>query len=238
MDLDLPGVRVDRIFDDETVRIYILNGGEKKMKAKKKNFDYFEALAAMSVFAMKEAKLLKEIVRDYKPEEIEKLRDEMHVLEHQCDEVKHEMTTALVKEFLPPIDREDLFCLSHVTDNLTDCVESVVVFLYMADVRTLRDDTMEFVDLIIECCENVEKALLEFKNFKKSEELKKYLILLNDLEEKGDKLYEKAVRRLSQEAKTTREVIEWRDVYRNFERCFDAAESIADNIESAVMKNT
>ena len=47
-----------------------------------------------------------------------------------------------------------------------------------------------------------------------------------------------AVRKLSREAESTREVIEWRDVYRNFENCYDAAESIADNIESAVMKNT
>ena len=61
---------------------------------------------------------------------------------------------------------------------------------------------------------------------------------MNDLEEKGDRLYAEAVRRLSREAQTTREVIEWRDIYRNFENCFDAAESIADNIESVVMKNT
>ena len=68
--------------------------------------------------------------------------------------------------------------------------------------------------------------------------LKELIIVLNDLEERGDKLYTEAVRRLSREAETTREVIEWRDVYRNFENCFDAAESIADNIESVVMKNS
>ena len=135
-------------------------------------------------------------------------------------------------------DREDLFRLSHVTDNLTDSVESVVAFLYMADIKKLRPDACEFADLIIECCENTVKLLGEFKNFKKSEKLKELIIVLNDLEERGDKLYTEAVRRLSREAETTREVIEWRDVYRNFENCFDAAESIADNIESVVMKNS
>ena len=82
------------------------------------------------------------------------------------------------------------------------------------------------------------RLLKEFRNFKKSEKLREIIILLNDLEEKGDRLYVEAVRRLSQEAQTTRELIEWRDVYKNFEECFDAAESIADNVESVVMKNT
>ena len=208
------------------------------MKTKKKSFDYFEALVNMSLYALEEAKLLKDILSDFKPEALEEQRARMHELEHRCDMEKHEMTTALVKEFLPPIERDDLFRLSHVTDDLTDSVESVVAFFYMADIKKLRDDTTPFVDLIIECCENVVRLLKEFKNFKKSDKLKGCVITLNDLEEKGDRLYVEAVRKLSREAESTREVIEWRDVYRNFENCYDAAESIADNIESAVMKNT
>ena len=175
------------------------------MKTKKKSFDYFEALVNMSLYALEEAKLLKDILSDFKPEALEEQRARMHELEHRCDMEKHDMTTALVKEFLPPIE---------------------------------RDDTTPFVDLIIECCENVVRLLKEFKNFKKSDKLKGFVITLNDLEEKGDRLYVEAVRKLSREAESTREVIEWRDVYRNFENCYDAAESIADNIESAVMKNT
>ena len=208
------------------------------MKTKKKNFDYFESLVNMSVYALEEANLLKSIFVDFKPEELEEQRSRMHDLEHRCDMEKHDLTTALVKEFLPPVDRDDLFRLSHVTDNLTDSVESVVAFLYMADIKSLRADAVAFAELIIECCENAVRLLKEFRNFKKSEKLKDIVITLNDLEEKGDRLYAEAVRRLSREAQTTREVIEWRDIYRNFENCFDAADSIADNIESVVMKNT
>ena len=154
------------------------------MKTKKKSFDYFEALVNMSLYALEEAKLLKDILSDFKPEVLEEQRARMHELEHRCDMEKHDMTTALVKEFLPPIERDDLFRLSHVTDDLT--------------VRLLK----------------------EFKNFKKSDKLKGFVITLNDLEEKGDRLYVEAVRKLSREAESTREVIEWRDVYRNFENCY------------------
>ena len=208
------------------------------MKAKKKKFDYFESLANMSLFALQGAKLLKEIIVDFDHETLGERRKSMHDLEHRCDMEKHGLTTALAKEFLPPIERDDLFRLSHVTDNLTDAIDGVAAFLYMADIRAIRQDSAAFADLIIECCEAACDLLREFRNFKKPARLNELIILLNDLEERGDKLYAEAVRKLSSESKSTREVIEWRDIYKKFELCFDAAESIADNVESAVLKNS
>ncbi len=207
------------------------------MREKKRRFDYFEGLVNMSQFALKEAFLLKETFDNFSAVDMEATRIAMHDLEHGCDIVKHNFAAALLKEFLPPIDREDLVTLSHVTDDLTDRIESVLVFFYMANITTLRDDTQEFSEMIIECCETVVKLLEEFKNFKKPEKLKEYIIKINDLEEKGDKLYINAVRRLSIAEVDTRTVIEWRDVYRGFETCCDAAEKIADTIESVIMKN-
>ncbi len=208
------------------------------MKTKKKNFDYFATLAEMSDFALQEAELLQAILSDFHPERLEEQRRQMHELEHKCDTVKHDMTTALVHEFLPPVDREDLFRLSHVTDNLTDNLDAVVAFLYMADIQSIRPDVNDFTALTIACCTNAVEMMREFRNFKKSSRLKELIIALNDLEEQGDKLYTEAVRRLSRDAQSTRELIEWRDLYRKFENCFDAAESMADNVESVVMKNT
>lgn len=206
---------------------------------KNKNFDYFQSLVKMSSFALEEARYLKTVCEDFDPEKLPDHKDHLHNLEHACDMEKHEFTKALIREFLPPVERDDLFRLAHITDNLVDCVEGVVVFFYMADIRTLREDVGVFADLVISCCEKTCVMLEEFRNFKKMpEKLKQTIIELNDLEEKGDRLYMDAVRTLSSTAKTTREIIEWRDVYSNFEKCFDAAESIADNIESVILKNS
>ncbi len=207
-------------------------------KDKKRGFDYFGALVKMSEYALEEARFLKEILADFKPDELDANRLRMHAFEHDCDTVKHSLTTALVKDFLPPVDRDDLFRLSHVTDNLTDSVENIAVFLYMADIKKLRSDVGSFVDLTIECCENTVKMLREFENFKKPTKLNEYVVVLNDLEEQGDRLYTDAVRKLSAESEDVREIIEWRDVYKIFETTYDAAESIADNIEAIVLKNS
>lgn len=208
------------------------------MKNKKKKFDYFETLVDMSLCALGEAKLLKETLEAFDPQTIGEVRAKMHVFEHECDQKKHELTTALAQEFLPPVERDDLFRLSHVTDNLTDAIDGVIAFLYMADIREIRPDAAAFADLIIECCNETTEMLREFRNFKKPARLNELIVSINDLEERGDKLYAEAVRKLSVESKSTREVIEWRDIYRDFERCFDAAESVADNVESVILKNS
>ena len=204
---------------------------------KTKKFNYFENLVTMAEFSLKEAHLLKETFLNFAAETLHDKQLEMHTLEHDCDRIKHGLISALIHEFLPPIEREDLFTLSHVVDDLADKVESVIIFLYMANITKLREDAMDFVDLIIECCEEVVSALKEFANFKKSTTLKDLLIKINDLEEKGDHLYIQAVRNLSCSDADTRTIIEWRDIYRCFEACFDAAEKIADTVQSAVMKN-
>ena len=206
------------------------------MKTSKK-FNYFECLVQMTEFAAKEAELLKQTILNFSEETLKTNCIEMHKLEHGCDMIKHEMTAQLVREFLPPIEREDLFTLSHVVDDLVDKVESALIFFYMANITKLRDDTMQFVDLIIQSCKSTLDAMKEFGNFKKSNTLKDLLIKIHDCEEKGDQIYMQAVRNLSCSNEDTRTIIEWRDVYRCFEACFDAAEKIADTVQSAVMKN-
>ena len=182
--------------------------------------------------------MFRSFAENFAYEKLETLRREMHSAERRCDEEKHAFTTALAREFLPPIEREDLFVLARAADDLTDDTDGVAAFLYMADVKTLRADTAEFAALIVEACEKTEEMLKELKNIGKPARLFSLIVEVNEIEERGDKLYETAVRRLSKESRSTREVIEWRDIYEKFEKCFNAAEALADAAESAAIKNS
>ena len=52
------------------------------------------------------------------------------------------MMSRLLREFLPPIDREDIVNISHVLDEIVDLIEEVVLSLYMNDIRKCRPDVM------------------------------------------------------------------------------------------------
>ena len=48
------------------------------------------------------------ILRDFRPEKLEEYLDEMHKIENSADMKKHDMLDRLAKEFIPPIEREDI----------------------------------------------------------------------------------------------------------------------------------
>ncbi len=212
---------------------------EKPKKVKKSKFNYFDCFVRMADFANREAELFVKAVENFEPAQLDDNRAAIHENEHACDMEKHAMAEALVRDFLPPIDRDDLFHLAHVVDNLTDSIDNIMSLFYMLNIRALRSDATEFAHLIAKCCAMVCELLGEFRNFKKSATLRDLVIGLNDLEEQGDRLHADAMRRLScEEDVDTRTLVEWRQIYTCFEECVDMAESVADNVESIVMKNS
>ncbi len=212
---------------------------KKVKKTKKGKFNYFDCFVRMADFANREAQLFEKVVTEFNPEQLDDYRAAIHENEHACDMEKHAMAEALVRDFLPPIDRDDLFRLAHVVDNLTDSLDNIMSLFYMLNIRSLRSDAAEFASLISKSCSMVCELLGEFHNFKKSATLRDLVIALNDIEEQGDRLHADAMRRLScEDGINTRTLVEWREIYTCFEECFDMAESVADNIESIVMKNS
>ena len=204
------------------------------MKSKKK-FDYFASLCRMAEFAAEEARLLGRFAKNFAYEKTAELRAATHATERRCDEEKHAFSAALLREFLPPVDRENLLTLARAADDLADDVDGVAAFLYMADIKALRADAADFTDLISEACEKAAEMLNELKNLNKPARLNELIAEVNEIEKRGDVLYERAVRALSVESRSTREVIEWRDIYKKFERCFNAAEALADAADCDVI---
>ena len=98
------------------------------MKSKKK-FDYFASLCRMAEFAAEEARLLGRFAKNFAYEKTAEVRAATHATERRCDEEKHAFSAALLREFLPPVDREDLLTLARAADDLADDVDGVAAFL-------------------------------------------------------------------------------------------------------------
>ncbi|MFQ9511760.1 MAG: DUF47 domain-containing protein [Lachnospiraceae bacterium] len=204
----------------------------------KKKFNYFDSFIVMADYVMKAAKQLDEIANNFQPDQIDKQVKDMHYIEHSADIAKHDMMNRLSKEFLPPIEREDITAIAQRIDDVTDSIEDVLIRLDIFNVKSLRSDVKTFTKLIVECCESMEAALKEFHSFKKPAALEAKIIELNGLEEEGDALYTGAVRNLFRKSTDPIELMVWSEIYRRLEHCFDACEDVADGIELVIMKNS
>ena len=138
----------------------------------------------------------------------------------------------------PPIEREDIVSLSQNIDNVTDKVEDILLRVYMNNVSRIGEDALAMMDVVVQCCEAVRELLQEFADFRRSKNLKKVIIRINDLEEAEDKLFMTSMRKLYIESKDPIHIIAWREIYIYLERCADACEHVADVVESIIMKNS
>lgn len=203
-----------------------------------KEYNYFEAFVNLSKFSLKSAEILNKTLREFNPNEIDTKIREMHNIEHSADVAKHDMLNRLMKEFLPPIEREDITSLSQKIDDVTDAVEDVLIYIHIFNVQKIRPEISKFTELITECCKAVDVALTEFQNFRKSKKLHPIIVEINRLEEEGDALYVNGVRNLFKTSKDPLEIMIWTEIYHRLERCCDACEDVANDIENIVMKNS
>lgn len=162
----------------------------------------------------------------------------MHGYEHQGDETRHEMSAALARAFVTPVDREDLDLLSHNIDDVTDCVEDVLQTIYVNHITAIPDSIRDFAGLISRACTVMKEMLEEFENFKRPARLHELVIRLSDLEEEGDRMYLQMKYDLLRGEPDVLAVISWREILDKMENCLDTCEHVGDCVGTVVMKNS
>lgn len=205
---------------------------------KKEEYNYFNEFANNSKYIVESAEVLKETMLNYSQEKLEENISRVHKLENEADHALHNMRAYLIKDFLPPIDREDIVLIGHRIDDVEDYIDEILINFNILNITSIREEAIEFTELLIECANSVKDALENFKNFKKADIVKEKAIAINVLEEKADRLYEKAMKKLYKEETNPVEIIKWTTIYNCMENATDACERVGDCLEDVVMKNS
>ena len=178
-----------------------------------------------------------ECLENYEADKIEKMLEEMHVFEHSADVKKHEMTEALAKAFVTPVDREDLDMMSQQLDTVLDLLEEVLQKLYIYNIKEIEPAAIDYAKHLVKACDLLCAIMAEFENFKKSKKLRSLIIECNDVEEECDKLYLTTMHELTKKSTDVLATISWYKIYDCFEACSDACEHVSECVGSIVMKN-
>jgi uncharacterized protein len=201
--------------------------------------EYFEGFVSGMESACKAAEYLEYMVEHYDPAKLDEQVIEMHKIEHEADLNKHTLMQKLAKEFITPIEREDIILLLQQIDNVTDFIEDVVRKMFMYNATSMRFEALEFATIIKQCCYESRDALKELPGFQKSNgRLAEAIIKVNDFEEQGDRLHCSAIRRLYCENAESLERITWTKLFDWMEACCDACEDVMESVELVVMKNS
>lgn len=157
-------------------------------------------------------------------------------LEHDGDQITHEIMARLNRSFITPIDREDIHTLASAIDDVLDFIEGAAEHLVLYKVREIRKPFQELSRVILAQAREINAILPRLKELRHADILD-HCIEVNRLENTGDRLLREAVAELFEQVKDPLEVMKWRDLYDLLETATDKCEDVAVVVEGIVLKH-
>lgn len=196
--------------------------------------EYFQYFSQISARLEEAAKILVEMTANFSSGDLGAYSRRIKDVEHACDTLMHQITTKLNKSFITPFDREDIYTLAVALDDVCDYIDAGARAIVMYDIRETNDYIAKFADIIHQLSWQVHGAI---SMLSKPTDIKTYFVEIHRLENEADELYFKAIGDLFKNATDPLEVIKLKELFEILESATDRCESVANIIESIVLKH-
>ena len=204
----------------------------------KENYNYFDEFIKLTDYIVQSTEILNGVFGNFNIDELDKKTIEVHNLENEADRIIHKMRNYLIKDFLPPIDREDIVRIGNKLDDIEDSVDEIMINLKILNIKEVKSDVLELSEILLSSSNLVKEMFLNFKNFRKTDLVKKKIIEVNNLEEKGDRAFEKIMTSLYKNEKDAVRLVKWTNIYNSLEETIDFCEHLSDYLEDVILTNS
>lgn len=158
-------------------------------------------------------------------------------LEHEADDVTHELYLQLHRTFVTPLDREDIAALAQRMDDVMDFMEGAATAIRIYGITQPTGAARDLADLIRLQCMQIERAVGNLRRRSTLRKIQEQLVEIHRLENEADALFLNASADLFRNEMSSADIIKWRDIYDQLERATDSAESVAHVLEAIVLKH-
>lgn len=195
--------------------------------------EYFALFSQMTGKIQEAANVLVEMMEDAGGN-YESYTKRIKDVEHSCDEITHKLTTKLNKSFITPFDREDIFTLAVALDDVMDYIDAGARAITMYDIREINDHTRHFAKVIQVLSMELHSAV---SMLEKPTEMNQHIVEIHRLENEADDVYFRAIGELFRGASDPATLIKMKELYEILENATDKCETVANIIESIVLKH-
>ncbi len=164
------------------------------------------------------------------------LLERLEIAEHANDDLTHTIFTDLARNFITPIDREDIHYLATSLDDVADFILASAKNLELFGIQKPDDTCRELARLVNEGCKIVQMAVQSLRTMAKTGGNNEFVVLINSMENEADEVYDKAIQRLFANEKDPIQLIRMRDIYSTLELATDKCEDVGNVIESIMLK--
>jgi len=177
------------------------------------------------------AQLLQEIVTNF--DGVHEKARRLHDIEHELDEVTHEVMRRLNTTFVTPLDREDIHELGSSMDEVMDHMDAAGDLLVLHKIEKPLPEMQAQADLLVRACQTTLDAMRALPKF---EELRDYWVEINRLENEADRVYRRGIADLFSGDFKAMDVLKWKDIIDELESAMDEVEDVANTLEGIALK--
>ncbi|WP_428909418.1 DUF47 domain-containing protein [Niallia sp. Krafla_26] len=164
------------------------------------------------------------------------LAETMKEFETKGDSYIHEMIVELNHTLVTPIDRADILALAMGMDDVLDELEHCSALFEMYSIQKFDDFMIRFIDCIKKCTLEIEEAI-DLLSVKKLLQIRDNAIKIKDYESKCDGIQRQSIKHLFCVEKDPIVLIQYKEIYESFENVADCCQSVANTLETIIMKN-
>ncbi len=194
---------------------------------------YFEMFLQMTAKIQEASSLLVEMMKG--PDaNYDALSKKIKHVEHECDEINHQITVKLNKSFITPLDREDIYMLSVALDDCCDYIDAAARAVVMYNIHETTGFATELALTFQKMTNEIHSAIGLLKNAKG---LGPHLLEIQRLENDADDFYFRAMADLFKDGDDPVKIIKYKELYEILENGTDRCESVGNIIERIVLKH-
>jgi uncharacterized protein Yka (UPF0111/DUF47 family) len=194
---------------------------------------YFERFTDLAVRIREAAHTLDRFFQGQAP--VSTTAAEVKRLEHECDEISHEILRTIDQTFITPIDREDIHQLAVRLDDVMDLIDGTVRRLALFQIEKPTILSAKLSQLIVRTSTELVEAV---SHLRKQKGVMEHCIQIKKLENEGDVAYGESIASLFRGEPNAIELIKWKEIYDTMERCLDSSVAVAHVLESVVLKHS
>ena len=166
--------------------------------------------------------------------EVERKANRLRDLEHEGDEITHQIMRRLNTVFVTPLDHEDIHRLATTLDDVLDHMEAAADLFILYNIEAPLPGMKAQADVLVRASRTIREALETFPKYKL---LTPYAIEVNRLENEGDRVYRQAIADLFGGDHRAMDVLKWRDIIDEMEAAIDRLEDVSDVLEGISLKH-
>jgi predicted phosphate transport protein (TIGR00153 family) len=164
------------------------------------------------------------------------LSETMKDFETKGDTYIHEMIVELNHTLVTPIDRGDIMSLAMSMDDVLDGLEHCSALFEMYSITRTDQYMDKFTECIVHCTNEIEESINLLANRKYSQ-IRIHAIKIKDYESQCDGIQRQSIKHLFSVEKDVIRLIQFKEIYDDFENVADHCQDVANTLETIVMKH-